>query len=101
MPLLLKLEYDMKGPQNVIGLIQETTAYTAHWHQAFARPARPTNYDANIPDAAIPVVQNHMEAAHTKLFNDYTTFTAAERGLIKFIKDAVQEVWYYKLHSIN
>ena len=38
MPILLELEPNMNGPQNLIGLIQETTAYTARRHGAFARP---------------------------------------------------------------
>ena len=56
MPLLLNLEYNMNRPQTLIGLIQNTTVYTVHWHQAFVRPNFPTNYDANIPNAATPVV---------------------------------------------
>jgi hypothetical protein len=30
MPLLLNLDYDMNGSHNLIGLIQDTAAYTAH-----------------------------------------------------------------------
>ena len=101
MPLLPELEYDMIGPPNLIGHIQETTAYMAHWHQAFAWPTCPTNYDTSIPDAATPVIRNHMEAAHTALLNDYATFIAAKRGVVKFIKDVIQEVWYHELHDID
>ena len=101
MPLLLDLEYNMNGPQNFIGLIQDTMVYTIHWHQAFVQPNCPTNYNANISDAATPVVQNRMEAVHTSLLNDYPTFIAAERGVVKFIKDVIQEVWYHKLHDID
>ena len=41
MPLLLNLEYDMSRPHNLVGLIQDMSAYTARWHTAFACLVRP------------------------------------------------------------
>ena len=41
-PLLLILEYDISGPHNLVGLIQDTGAYTACWNNAFTRPVLPT-----------------------------------------------------------
>jgi hypothetical protein len=100
-PLLLNLEYDMNGPYNLAGLIQDTAAYTARWHNAFARPVRPTIYNLTIPDDASPVVRNRMEAMHKALVVDFDTFTAAKRGVVKFIRDIVDELWYKDLKSID
>jgi hypothetical protein len=101
MPLLLNLEYDMSGLHNLVGLIQETVAYTARWHNTFAFPVRPTTYNLTIPKDATPVVCNRMEAAHMARINAFNTFTAAERGVVKFIRDIVNKLWYTNLKSID
>ena len=58
-------------------------------------------YDLTIPKDATPVVRNKMEAAHTALINDFNTFTAADPGVVKFIREIVDELWYKDLKSID
>ena len=79
----------MREPHNLVSLIQDMAAYTARWHNLFARPICPSTYNANIPKNATLVIQNQMEAVHTALINNFNTFTAAERGIVKFIRDIV------------
>ena len=42
-----------------------------------------------------------MEAAHTARINNFNTFTAAECGIVKFIRDIVDKLWYKDLKSID
>ena len=41
-----------------------------------------------------------MEATHKALVVDFHTFTAAECGVVKFIRDIVDKLWYKDLKSI-
>lgn len=100
MPLLLGIPYDETGPHpqhNLIGLIEATATYTNDWGAAFPIPARPAAYDPTIAADATPVVRARMEAAHTLRLHDYASHEAAERGVAKFIRDAVDELWYKDL----
>jgi hypothetical protein len=55
----------------------------------------------NIPKDATPVVRNGIKAAHTSLINNFNMFTAAERGVVKFIRDIINKLWYKDLNSID
>ncbi len=57
-PLLHIIEYDMAGPQNLVGLVDDLTAYANTWGQAWVNPACPAAYDPNIDEDATRVVQN-------------------------------------------
>lgn len=87
-PILHNIDYDMDGPNNLIGLVEDATAYTTTWGQAWADPARPAAYDTNIKEDATRVVQNRMEAAHRVLIKDHAIYLAAEKAVAKFIRDA-------------
>ena len=95
-PLLHNIEYDMDGPDNLVGLVDNDTAYTTTWGQAWANPARPAAYDTNIAEDATRVVQNRMEAAHRVLIKDHAIYLA----VAKFIRDAVEETYYKDLEDI-
>jgi hypothetical protein len=89
-PILHNLKYDefpLAGVinHNLIGLAQKAATYTAARGAPFAWPANPGPYDNTIPDDAIAVVRNCMEAAHTVLVNDFNTFEAAKEGIKNFI----------------
>ena len=99
-PLLHDIDYDMDGPQNLVGLVDNVTAYTTTWGQAWVNPARPAAYDPNIDEDATRVVQNRMEAAHRVLIDDHAIFLAAEKAVAKFIRDAVEETYYKDLEDI-
>jgi hypothetical protein len=102
MPLLHNIEYANFVPaggnaHNLVGLIQETSAYVADWNTAFPQPARPPPYDITIDDNATNVVKNRMEAAHRTLIDDYNAYVTAKKGLSLFIQTVVDEVWYKDL----
>lgn len=95
-PLLLDIPYDEAGTHNLIGLIEPTTTYTETWGDAFPIPQRPPTYP-DVPDAATAVVRARREAEHAILVKDFATFEAAERATAKFLRDAVDEIWYRDL----
>ena len=98
-PLLLDIPYDMDGTHNLIGLIEPTPSYTTTWGTPFPIPPRPPAYPA-IADDASAVVRARWEAEHAILVKDYASYDAAERAAAKFIRDAVDEIWYRDLrHS--
>ena len=101
-PLLLSIPYDEDGAaplHNLIGIIEPPATYLATWHAAFPVPARPARYDAAIANDATPVVRARMEAAHNTRLADYASFEAAERAVVKFIRDAIDEIWYKDLKN--
>ncbi len=95
-PLLLDIPYDEDGTHNLIGLIEPTTSYTATWGTAFPPPPRPPAYPI-IDDAATAVVRARREAEHAILVRDFASYEAAERATAKFIREAVDEIWYRDL----
>jgi hypothetical protein len=95
-PLLLDIPYDEDGQHNLIGIIEPTLAYAATWGAEFPVPPRPPAYPA-IPDDASAVVRARHEATHAILLRDYASYEAAERATAKFIRDAVDELWYRDL----
>jgi hypothetical protein len=105
-PLLLDIPYDDEPPvagvyrHNLIGLIEPTISYTARWHEAFPRPNQPAAYPT-IADDASPVVRARSEAKHARLVRDYKSYDAAERAVAKFIRDAIEEVWYKDLKDVR
>ena len=46
-----------------------------------------------------PVVHACMEATHNIRLADYASFKAAKRLVVKFIRDAVNEIWYKDLRD--
>lgn len=95
-PLLLDIPYDTNGDHNLIGLIEPAAPYTATWGAAFPIPPRPPAYPA-IADNASAVVRARAEAEHAILVRDFASYDAAERAVAKFIRDAVDEIWYRDL----
>ena len=98
-PLLLDIPYDDQpgGTHNLIGIIEPTIAYQNRWGAPFPIPARPPAYPA-IPNDATAVVRARSEAEHAILVRDFAAFEAAERAVAKFVRDAVDEIWYRDLH---
>ena len=95
-PLLLDIPYDEDGSHNLIGIVEPTTSYTNMWGAAFPIPARPPAYPV-IADDATPVVRARSEAEHAIRVKDYASFEAVGRACAKFIRDAVDEIWYRDL----
>ena len=99
-PLLLDIPYDMNGPDNLIGIIEPVALYMATWGQAFVPPARPPAYPV-IADDASAVVRARSEALHARLVTDYESWDAAERAVSKFIREAIDEVYYRDLRHVR
>jgi len=104
-PLLIDIpytEYAINDPaataHNLIGLIEPTATYTARWHEPFPTPVRPPAYPA-IPNDATAVVRARSEAEHAIIVKDFTSYEAAERAVAKFIREAVDEIWYRDLRQ--
>ena len=95
-PLLLEIPYDEAGSHNLIGLIEPTASYTATWGAAFPIPDRPPA-NPPVPDDASAVVRARREAEHAVRVRDFASYEAAERAAAKFIRDAVDEMWYRDL----
>ena len=95
-PLLLDIPYDEDGTHNLIGLIEPTASYVATWGTPFPPPVRPPAYPI-IDDAATAVVRARQEAEHAILLRDFASFEAAERAAAKFVREAVDELWYRDL----
>ena len=60
-------------------------------------PIRLPLYDKNIADDAKTVVQVRAEVTHKSRLDDYASYEAAERGIAKFLRDVVDEIWYNDL----
>ena len=98
-PLLLEIPYDETPPpgtHNLIGLIKPTASYTATWGAPFPIPARPPTYPV-VADDATAVVRARSEADHAVRVRDFASYEAAERATAKFIRDAIDEIWYRDL----
>ena len=95
-PLLLDIPYDEDGTHNLIGLIKPTTSYMATWGTPFPPPPCPPAYPI-IDNVATAVIRAHREAEHAILVCDFASYEAAECATAKFIRKAVDEIWYCDL----
>ncbi len=94
--LLLVIPYDQLGRiHSLMAILTEATKYGAdHGNKKFARPQRLPLYDDTIANNATTVVRVRSEAAHKSRLDDYASYEAAERGVVKFLRDVVNEIWY-------
>jgi hypothetical protein len=100
-PLLLDIPYDEHGAHprhNLIGIIEPTATYATTWGAAFPMPLRPPAYPVVADDAAAGI-RKRREAEHAILVRDHASFEAAERATAKFLRDAVDEIWYRDLRD--
>ena len=54
-----------------------------------------------IADDATTVVQVRAETAHQARLDDYASYKAAKRGVAKFLRDVVDEIWYNGLKDAD
>ncbi len=88
----------MKGIHSLTAILTEAAKYeTEHGNAKFVRPACLPLYDKNIADNATTVVRVRAEAAHKSRLDDYASYEAAERGVAKFLRDVVDDIWYNDL----
>ena len=93
--LLMVIPFDqLNGIHSLTVILTEAAKYESeHGNATFVRPARLPLYDKNIADDATTVVRVRAEAAHKARLDDYTSYEAAERGIAKFLRDVVDEIW--------
>ncbi len=99
LPLLMVIPYDqLGGVHSLTPILTDPARYaTDHGGNNFRRPARLPLYDASIADDATTVVCVKAEAAHKSCCNDFASYESAEKGVAKFLRNAVEEVWYNDL----
>jgi hypothetical protein len=103
LPLLMVIPYDqLNGVHSLTAILTEAVKYEAeHGNAKFVRPSRLSLYDKNIADNATTVVRVRAEAAHKARLHDYASYEAAERGVAKFLRDVVDEIWYNDLKDAD
>ena len=103
LPLLMVIPYDqLNGVHSLTAILTEAVKYEAeHGNYKFVRPSRLPLYDKNIADDATTVVRVRAEVAHKARLDDYASYEAAERGVAKFLRDVVDEIWYNDLKDAD
>jgi hypothetical protein len=99
LPLLMVIPYDqLLGVHSLTAILAEAAKYKAnHGGSKFVRPSRLPLYDRNITDDATTVVRVHAKAAHKSRLDNYTSYEAAECGVVKFLHDVVDGFCYNNL----
>jgi hypothetical protein len=103
LPILMEIPYNqLGGTHSLVGILTDATRYAAdHGGATFVRPLCLPLYNATIADDATNVVCIRAESAHQAKLDDYASFEAAERGVAKFLRKVVDEVWYNNLNDAN
>jgi hypothetical protein len=103
LPILMEIPYNqLGGTHSLVGILTDATRYAVdHGGATFVRPLRLLLYDATIADDTTTVICIRAESAHQAKLNDYASFEAAERGVVKFLHEVVDEVWYNDLKDAN
>jgi hypothetical protein len=99
LPLLMVIPYDqLEGIHSLMAILTEAAKYESeHGNATFVRPVRLPIYDKNIANDAMTVIRVCAEAAHKSRLDENASYEAAERGVAKFLRDVVDEIWYNDL----
>jgi hypothetical protein len=99
LPLLMVIPYNLlRGIHSLTAILTIPAKYKeAHGNAKFVRPIRLPLYDLKIKDNTMTVVRVRAEVAHKSRLDDYASYKAAEWGIAKFLRKAVEEVWYNNL----
>jgi len=93
------IPYDqLNGIHSLTAILTDAAKYESeHGNAPFVRPIRLPLYDKNIADDTTTVIRVRAEAAHKSRLDDYAGYEAAERGVAKFLRNVVDEIWYNDL----
>ncbi len=93
------ISYDqLLGFHSLTAILAEATKYKAnHVGAMFIRPSCLPLYDKNIANDAMTIVSVCAKAAHKFRLEDYASYGAAECGVIKFVRNIVDEICYNDL----
>jgi hypothetical protein len=99
LPLLMVIPYSqLGGIHSLTAILTDPVSYaTDHGGNEFRRPSRLPLYNAVIANDATAVVPVKVESVHKSRLDDFASYEAAERGVAKFLRKAVEEVWFNDL----
>jgi hypothetical protein len=80
-----------------MAILAEAAYKANHGGAKFVRPSCPPLYDKNIANDTMTVVRVCAKDAHKSHLNDYASYKAAKRGVAKFLRDIINEIWYNNL----
>ncbi len=87
---------------SLMAILTEASKYKAeHGNAKFLRPVPLPLYDKNIANNATTVVWVRAGAAHKSCLDDYARYEATKRGVAKFLRDVVDEIWYNDLKDAD
>jgi hypothetical protein len=91
----------LNGVHSLTAILNEAVKYKADHSAKFVHPACLLLYDKMLADDATTVIRICAEAAYKSQLDDYASCKAAKRGMSKFLRDAVDEIWYNSLKNAN
>jgi hypothetical protein len=93
------IPYDqLGGVHSLTAILMDPAKYaTNHGGATFRHPTCLPLYDSSIANNATTIVCVRAESAHKSRLDDYLSYKVAERGVAKFLREAVKEVWYNNL----
>ena len=96
LPLLMVILYiQLGGTHSLVAILTKAAKYkTGHGNKKFVCPKRLPLYDDTIADNATTVVRVCAEAAHKSHLDNFASYKAAKRGIAKFLRNVVDEIWY-------
>jgi hypothetical protein len=99
LPLLMVIPYNLLGGiHSLTAILTNPPKYEeAHSNAKFVHPIRLPLYDLKIKDDTTTIVCIRAEAAHKSRLDDYASYKVAKRGVTKFLRKAIKEVWYNDL----
>ena len=99
LPLLMVISYDqLLGDHSLMSILAEAAKNKAnHGGSKFVRPSCLSLYNRNIANDTTTVVCVCAEATHKSHLDDYASYDIAKRGVAKFLRKIVDEIWYNDL----
>jgi hypothetical protein len=98
----MAIPYDqLNGIHSLTAILTKAVKYKANHGAKFVHPACLPLYNKTIADNAMTVDRVRAEAAHKSQLDDYASYEAAKRGMSKFLRNVVVEIWYKNLKNAN
>jgi hypothetical protein len=93
------ISYDqLLGVHSLTAILAEATKYKAnHGGSKFVRPSCLPLYNRNIANDTTTVVCVCAKATQKSHLDDYASYEVAKRGIAKFLRKIVDEIWYNDL----
>jgi hypothetical protein len=101
LPLLMVIPYDqLLGVYSLMAILAEAAKYEAdHGSAKFIRLSRLPLYNKNITDDATTAVRVCTKATHKSQLDNYASYKAAKRGVVKFLRNVIDKIWYNNLKN--